>query len=144
MGKSAQADLGTALGALALRIVVSLMLVHHGLQKFYNPEGFADNMVHKWFPFLPSKALYWTYAAIVVELAGPVFLILGKFTRPVSLLCFCTMIFADVFHFKATGYEEFPIGVPKTGAYTFEPSVLCGVIFFYLLVAGPGKFAMDK
>merc|ERR1712203_648762 len=90
--------LGVSLGTFFLRVVVSLMLIHHGLQKLKNPEGFAENMVQKWFPFLPHP-LAWTWVAISVELGGPACLILGVFTRFASFLLFCTMAFADAFHF---------------------------------------------
>uniref|UniRef100_A0A7S0B8F2 DoxX family protein n=1 Tax=Pyrodinium bahamense TaxID=73915 RepID=A0A7S0B8F2_9DINO len=136
-----KASIASDVGALVLRIVVALCTIHHGLQKAQNPEGFATGMVAKWFPFLPSP-LFWTYLATTVELVGPALLILGVFTRSAAFVLFATMCFANAFHFELTGFEKFPTGVPPGGAYAFEPSLLCGGCFFYLMCAGPGLFAL--
>eukprot|EP00928_Gymnodinium_smaydae_P050170 TRINITY_DN33766_c0_g1_i1.p1 TRINITY_DN33766_c0_g1~~TRINITY_DN33766_c0_g1_i1.p1 ORF type:complete len:184 (-),score=39.93 TRINITY_DN33766_c0_g1_i1:286-759(-) len=132
---------GAELGALLLRITVCLVVVHHGVQKWNNPEGFAENMVHKWFPFLPMP-IFWTWMAMLMELIAPVFLALGIFARLSAAGLFTTMVFANWFHFKLTGSEGFPLGVPASGAYAFEPSLLCGAIFAYFTLAGPGKFSL--
>merc|ERR1719408_645232 len=124
-------------GTLLLRLVVCATVIHHGLQKWQNPEGFATNMVAKWFPFLPVP-LFWTYVAMGMELVAPIFLTLGMFSRLASFGLFMTMVFANAFHFKLTGFEGFPFGVPASGAYAFEPSLLCGVIFAYFALSGPG------
>eukprot|EP00930_Biecheleria_cincta_P033853 TRINITY_DN23435_c0_g2_i1.p1 TRINITY_DN23435_c0_g2~~TRINITY_DN23435_c0_g2_i1.p1 ORF type:complete len:158 (+),score=23.53 TRINITY_DN23435_c0_g2_i1:46-519(+) len=139
--RPAKVSLPAEVGVLLLRLVVSFMVVHHGLQKLYNPEGFAQNMVAKWFPFLPCP-LAWTYVAITMELVGPVLLALGICARIASFGLFATMIFANLFHFKLTGLEGFPLGVPASGAYAFEPSMLCGAIFAYFVLAGPGKLSL--
>merc|ERR1719343_1593147 len=129
------------IGVLVLRLLVSLMLIHHGLQKLYNPAAFTANIVVKYFPFLPHP-LAWTWCAIVVELLGPLLIALGVLTRLMSFLLLCAMVVANAFHFLATGFEDFPIGVPAGGAYLFEPSLLCFAIFFYFLCNGPGKLAL--
>ena len=53
------------------------------------------------------------------------------------------MVFANAFHFMFTGLQGYPIGVPATGAYAFEPSLLCGAIFFFFLCNGPGKLVVS-
>jgi len=137
-----KAAFATDVGTLVLRVTVSLMVIHHGLQKLQNPEAFAANMVEKFFPFLPWPLL-WTWLAIVVELAGSLCLGLGVFSRVASFLLFFTVgVFANLFHFDVTGVQEFPFGVPAGGAYAFEPSLLSGAIFFYFMCAGPGKYAL--
>mmetsp|Transcript_2891 Transcript_2891/g.7971 ORF Transcript_2891/g.7971 Transcript_2891/m.7971 type:complete len:159 (-) Transcript_2891:172-648(-) len=135
-------DFGRDFGALVLRVVVSLTLVHHGLQKFHNPEGFSAGVVAKSFPSLPGTPLLWTYAAAGMEIVAPVFLACGLFARLASFGLLITMCFANVFHFMTTGLEGYPLGVPAAGAYAFEPSMLCGAIFFYFMVAGPGKWSL--
>merc|ERR1719198_96157 len=122
--------------------MVCLVVVHHGFQKLQNPEGFATNMVAKWFPFLPVP-LFWTYVAAGMELIAPCFLALGLCTRLAAFGLFMTMVFANTFHFLFTGFEGFPLGVPASGAYAFEPSLLCGVIFAYFVLAGPGKCSIS-
>merc|ERR1712196_203039 len=114
--------------------------------KWQNPTGFAAGMVAKWFPFLPVP-IFWTYVAIIMELVAPIFLALGVFARLASFGMLGTMVFANIMHFEATGFESFPVGeyidgVPKPGAYAFEPSLLCGAIFAYFVLAGPGRLAL--
>lgn len=130
------------IGALVLRVTVCLTVVHHGLQKLGNPEGFAENMVAKYFSFLPGPPIYWTYMAAYMELVAPVLLAVGVFARLASFGLLTTMLFATSFHFMLTGTEDYPLGVPAAGAYAFEPSLLCGAIFCYFLFAGPGKLAL--
>jgi len=130
-------------GTLVLRVVVSLMVIHHGLQKLQNPSGFAENMVSKWFPYLPFP-LFQTYIAITIELVGPALLGLGIFARLASFSLVATMCFANYFHFALKGFEGFPFGVPAGGAYGFEPSLLVGAICFYFMLNGPGKLALSS
>lgn len=142
MGKtSPKMNLPSELGILVLRVVVSLLVVHHGLQKFQNPAGFTQNIVQQYFAFLPMP-MFWTYVAATTEIVAPALLALGIFARLASFSLLMTMVFANAFHFMATGFEGFPLGVPATGAYAFEPSLLCGVIFFYFLLNGPGKLSI--
>merc|ERR1712032_577854 len=120
---------------------VSFMVIHHSLQKLYNPRGFADNVIVKYFGFLPFPML-WTYMAAVMEFVGPIMLALGIFARAAAFGLMFTMFVAVAFHFQNTGVEGFSLGVPKTGAYAFEPAMLCGVIFLHVLLNGPGRFAV--
>lgn len=129
------------LGVLVLRVTVCVTVVHHGLQKLQNPEGFAANMVAKYFPFLPHP-LVWTYLAAGMEIIAPLFLALGVLARLASFGLLITMVFANSFHFLLTGFEGFPLGVPKAGAYAYEPSLLCGAVFFYFALAGPGRLSL--
>mmetsp|Transcript_165 Transcript_165/g.451 ORF Transcript_165/g.451 Transcript_165/m.451 type:complete len:153 (-) Transcript_165:196-654(-) len=129
------------IGALSLRLLVSVVVVHHGLQKLKNPEGFAENMVAKYFPFLPAPLL-WTYLAAMMEIVAPAFLAAGVCARLAAFGLLVTMVFANTFHFLLTGFEGFPLGVPPAGAYAYEPSLLCGGIFLYFLLAGPGKLSL--
>mmetsp|Transcript_44517 Transcript_44517/g.74033 ORF Transcript_44517/g.74033 Transcript_44517/m.74033 type:complete len:158 (-) Transcript_44517:278-751(-) len=128
------------IGVLVLRIAVSLMVFHHAFQKLAGPEGFATNVVGKYFPFLPFPLL-WTYLAAYMEIVLPILLVLGVFARTAAFGLFGTMVFANTFHFMAHGFEGFPT-TSKGPAYTFEPSFLCGAIFFYFLMNGPGKLAL--
>merc|ERR1719343_1940814 len=118
-------NLPAEVGALVLRLTVCVTVVHHGLQKLQNPEGFAENMVAKYFPFLPQP-IVWTYMAAMMEIVAPLFLALGVFARLAAFGLLVTMGFANTFHFLLTGFEGFPLGVPTAGAYAYEPSLLCG------------------
>mmetsp|Transcript_10396 Transcript_10396/g.21943 ORF Transcript_10396/g.21943 Transcript_10396/m.21943 type:complete len:157 (+) Transcript_10396:101-571(+) len=135
-------NLPAEIGTLVLRLTVCSMVVHHGLQKLQNPEGFTEGIVAKYFTFLPFQPIIWTYMAASMEIVAPLCLALGIFARLASFGLFMTMCFATTFHLMLTGSEGYPLGVPKAGAYAFEPSVLCGAIFVYFIFAGPGKFSV--
>ena len=47
-------------GMLILRVVAASLIVHHGLQKTGNPQGFADKVIAAYFPILPFDPLFWT------------------------------------------------------------------------------------
>jgi len=88
--------------------------------------------------------LLWTYAAIAVELACPVLLALGVLSRPSAAALLGTMCFAITFHLNQTGLEGFPLAVVENHQYAFETSSLYAGIFFYFLLAGPGKISLRK
>ena len=69
------------LSILVLRVVFSLMMVHHGLEKFNDPQGFAEFVVGKYFPFLPGDPVIWTYAAAVTQIICPIGLATGILAR---------------------------------------------------------------
>ena len=49
------------LAIFVLRIGFCLMMIHHGLEKFQDPEGFAEFVVGKYFAFLPGNPVIWTF-----------------------------------------------------------------------------------
>jgi uncharacterized membrane protein YphA (DoxX/SURF4 family) len=135
--------------ALVLRLVVSTMVIHHGLDKIYNAQVFTKSILEPYFSFLSFGGLvpltFWAYASAFVELVAPIFLLLGFYARPAAFLIFVVVgIFANAFHFAATGLQGYPFGDPTTKAYAFEPSVLVGTGAFYFVFAGPGKYAMRE
>ncbi len=132
------------LAIFVLRILVSIMMVHHGLEKFQDPEGFSEFVVSKYFPFLPGDPIIWTYAASVTQIICPIGLATGLFARVASLGLFSTMAFAVYFHLLDTGLEGFPLAVVEAHNYTFELSAIYAAIFFYFICAGPGRLAAFK
>lgn len=133
-------------GSLVLRLIASSVLVHHGLDKLNNVEGFTSGVLEPYFPWLSFQnhvpLEYWTYAAAITEIAAPVLLAIGWMARPAALAALATMIFATTFHFESTGLQGYPLGDPPAKQYAFETSMVLGGVFFYLLLAGPGKFAL--
>ena len=124
-----------------LRVGFSLMMFHHGLEKFQDPEGFAEFVVGKYFSFLPGDPILWTFAAAATQIVCPFGLALGVFTRLSSLGLLSTMVFAVYFHMLDTGLEGFPLAVVENHNYAFELSAIYALISFYFLCAGPGRLA---
>ena len=86
------------LSIFVLRIGFCALMIHHGLEKLQDPQGFAEFVVGKYFPFLPGDPVIWTFGAAITQLVCPVGLALGVFARLSSLGLFSTMAFAVYFH----------------------------------------------
>ncbi len=129
------------LAIFLLRLGVSVMMIHHGLEKFQDPEGFAEFVVGKYLSFLPGNPVLWTYAAAATQIVCPIGLAIGLFARISALGLLSTMIFALYFHMLDTGLEGFPFAVVEAHNYTFELSAIYAAIFFYFACAGPGRLA---
>ena len=117
-------------------------MVHNGLDKLADPEGFAKFVVEPFLPFVPEPVLA-TYLAAGVEIAAPALLVLGLATRLSSFALFSTMGLAVVFHVNQTGLEGFPLGVVENHAYAYETAALYAAVFGYLTLAGPGRVSVD-
>ena len=129
------------LSIFVLRVLFSLLMVHHGLEKFNDPQGFSEFVVGKYFAFLPGDPVIWTYAAAITQIVCPIGLALGVFARISALGILNTMLFALYFHFIDTGLEGFPFAVVENHNYIFELSAIYAAISFYFLCAGPGRLS---
>ncbi len=129
------------LAIFLLRIGVCIMMIHHGLEKFQDPEGFSEFVVGKFFPFLPGDPIIWTFAAALTQIICPIGLAIGVFARISALGLMSTMLFAVYFHLLDTGLEGFPLAVVENHNYTFELSAIYAIIFFYFVCAGPGRLS---
>ncbi len=135
------------LGELAifiLRVSFSLFMIHHGLEKLQDPEGFAEFVVGKYFPFLPGDPVIWTFAAGVTQILCPIGLAIGVFARISALGLLSTMLFAIYFHLLDTGLEGFPFAVVEQHNYAFELSAIYASISLYFVFAGPGRLSAFK
>lgn len=130
-----------AAGTLFMRVLTAVMIVHHGLDKIENTDGFANGVIATYFPFLPGP-YFWTYFAASVELIGSACLALGAFARPAAFMLAGTMMVANLFHLMKFGLQSFPLNPPTGGAYTFEPALLIFGVTIYFACAGPGRFAL--
>ena len=129
------------LAIFVLRVLVSVMMVHHGLEKFQDPEGFSEFVIGKYFGFLPGDPIIWTFAAAATQVICPIGLALGFFARISSLGLLTTMVFAIPFHLLDTGLEGFPLAVVENHNYAFELSAIYAAIFLYFTCAGPGRLS---
>merc|ERR1711990_921587 len=104
----------------ALRVGTCALMIHHGVDKVINVDGFSANVVAKFFSFLPGDPHFWTYSAAATQIAGSGLLALGVFSRPVALAMTGTMAAAVIFHLLNTGPEGFPLAVVKQHSYSYE------------------------
>jgi len=125
-------NLGSAVGRYspyvlsALRIIAALLLLQHGLSKFF---GFP--MASK-----PPQMFSLIWFAGALEIVGGVLLLVGLFTRSVAFVLSGLLAFAYFIGHYPRGF--YPI------ANGGEAAVLFCFVFFYLIFAGGGPWSVDS
>jgi putative oxidoreductase len=122
------------MGLLILRIGIGIMFMYHGYPKltagsvvWTNLGGALSEIGFIIFP------TFLGFMAALAEFGGGLLLILGLFTRPASFFLFITMIVAALMHL--TGGDSF-----GEASHAIESAV----IFFSLLLIGPGNYSLDE
>jgi len=108
-----------------LRIMAGLLFLEHATSKF-----FAFPVP---FPVQPLPTLL--MAAGVIELVAGILITLGLFTRLAAFIASGEMAVAYFMQHNPNGF--WPL------ANKGEPAILFCFIFFYLIFAGPGSWALD-
>ncbi|MBC7987746.1 MAG: DoxX family protein [Sphingomonadaceae bacterium] len=107
-----------------LRIVAGLLLLAHGVHKFFNfPAPF---------PF-PLNGMM--YAAGVIELVGGALLMLGLATRLSAFVC--SGFAAAAYWIGHAPQSPFPV------ANGGDAAILFCFVFLYIAAAGPGPWSVD-
>lgn len=116
-------------GIALVRIMLGVLLIIHGLQLFetHDMQGFADILFNMSIPFPEAMA----YTGKLVELIGGFFLILGLFTRLMTVLLFLTFTFIT-----------FVMGEGKIFTDNQHPFLLAliSLLFFF---TGAGRLSID-
>lgn len=116
-------------GIALVRIMVGVMLIFHGLQLFETQDMgvFTDLLFNMSIPFPEAMA----YTGKLVELIGGAFMILGLFTRLVTVLLFITFMFIT-----------FGLGEAKIFSDNQLPFLyaLISLLFFF---TGAGRLSID-
>lgn len=112
------------------RVAVGLLMIHNGLSKLADVQGFADGVVSFiGFPY----PIFFTYCAAYAEIVGSILLALGLLTRLNALTLLFTMLIAIVFHLKKDGLQIAPL----------EMASLYAMWFGFFLINGGGLFSLD-
>lgn len=127
--RSGRADLGL----LIIRVGLGLMFVFHGAPKLMaGPDGWARLGKAMGYLGVDEYPVVWGAAAAIAESVGGLMLALGLLTRPWLFLLLCTMVVAATQHLmKGEGL--------KAASHAIE----VGVVFFGLLLIGPGAHSLD-
>jgi putative oxidoreductase len=124
-------------GLLLLRIGLGAAFVAHGVPKLLGgPEVWAKlgkAMAHVGIDVFP---VFWGFMAAASEGVGGILLALGLAFRPVTVLLALTMTVAAAMH----------IGTAAPGAWFKEAAhpLELAVVFYSLILIGPGRFSLDK
>ncbi len=113
------------------RVVAGVFMIHNGLDKLGNIEGFAIAYVQ--YIGLPFPIFFSYCAAFTELLAGPL-VALGLFTRPAAFGLLFTMSVAMYHHIKLAGLSVTSI----------ELAGLYASCYLFLAVNGPGLFSVDS
>ncbi|MBE1159325.1 DoxX family protein [Dyella acidiphila] len=119
------------LGPLVVRLVFGYFWLETGIAKVHNLDGFTQRFVGWGIPFPAFSAglSAWT------ELLGGLLLMLGLFTRLVTIPMIINMIVAVtlVVSSNLMGLDD----------YVEADEVVYTLIFLWFLIAGPGKASLD-
>jgi len=120
-------------GLLILRFVAGLAFMFHGWGKIQNPFGWMG-------PEAPVPGILQALAALS-EFGGGLAWIIGLLTPLASLGLACTMTVAVYMHAAVLG-DSFVAS--KQGEGSFEPAAGYLAVALLLILAGPGKFSLDR
>ena len=126
--------MGDDFGKLVLRVVLGLLVLLHGVAKLKTGVGGLMPMVQG--IGLPG---WFAYAVFLGEIAGPVMIILGVFSRTGAFLIFANMIFAIVLVHRP---ELLTLG--KQGGWALELQGMYLFTAFALMFMDPGRYAMTR
>ncbi len=124
-------DRWTDIGPLVVRIVFGYFWFETGLAKIQNLDGFANRFV-EWgipFPHFNAALSAWT------EMIGGALIFLGLFTRLTAVPMIINMIVAIAL-----------VVIKNVGSiddFVELDEVVYILIFFWLLMAGPGRYSLD-
>jgi len=126
--------MGDDFGKLVLRVVLGLLVLLHGVAKLQTGVGGLMPMVQG--IGLPA---WFAYGVFLGEVAGPIMVILGVFTRTGAFLIFVNMLFAI---FLVHRPELLMLG--KQGGWALELQGMFLFTAFALMFMNPGKYAMTR
>lgn len=107
-----------------LRIVVALLFLEHGLQKYFGFPSAGPPMT----PLL--------YVQGAIEIVGGILLLTGAYTRPVAFILAGDMAVAYfMVHFPRSFFPAMNGG---------DAAVLYCFVFFYIMFAGGGAWSVDR
>jgi len=125
-----EADIKSQIAWTVLRVAVGVFMVHNGLDKLSDIEGFSAAYVE--FIGLPFP-IFFSYVAAFTELIGAPLVAIGLLTRPAALGLFSTMLVAMYHHILVAG-----LSIPY-----LELSAVYASCFFFFAINGGGVISLD-
>lgn len=126
----------TNLGRLFLRLFVGIMLIQFGVRQLTYYHELRDV-----FPMvLGMSGETSLIVLIIIELVCSLFIMMGFFTRLMSIPPLVAMMIAE--YFLLSDYSQQVINLLGWHQQGYLPVMFSGIYFFILLV-GPGKISID-
>jgi putative oxidoreductase len=117
-------DKGRPYALSVLRIVVALLFIEHGLQKYFG------------FPSAGPPMTTLLYSQGVIEIVGGIFLLIGAYTRVVAFILAGDMAAAYfIAHLPRSFFPAVNGG---------DAAVLYCLVFIYIFFAGGGAWSLDR
>jgi putative oxidoreductase len=121
-------------GLLILRVGIGIMFMCHGLPKLTaGPETWTKLGGALSALGISIAPTFMGFMAAISEFGGGLLLVLGLFTRPACFFLLNIMVVATLMH--VNGGDPF-----VKYSHAFESAIL----FFSLILIGPGKFSLDE
>lgn len=121
-------------GLLLLRLGIGVMFICHGWPKFMGgPEKWEQVGGAMAALGITEGALFFGFMAAFAETIGGLFLLLGLFFRPMTLLLFITMEVAAIRHITA-----------GDGFGGYSHALEAAILFISLFFIGPGHYSLDS
>jgi len=119
-------------GIAILRVVVGIIFIAHGAQKLFEvgPAAVAEGFGQAGIPMAALLAP----AVSLIEFVGGIMLVLGLFTRPISVVLAGTMLGALLF-------VHLPAGFFLPAGYEFVLALMAATVA--LTLTGPGRLSID-
>jgi putative oxidoreductase len=122
---------------IIIRLVVGLVFLSEGIQKFLFPELLGPGRFLKIGFHDPA---FWAYFTGVFEILCGALLLIGYLTRPASVPLLIIMITAFI-------TTKIPILAEKgfwSMAHEYRTDFACTLLLIYLLIAGGGRWSVDS
>lgn len=131
-GSNQDSNLWFQLVWTVLRVIAGGMMIHNGVSKLADVEGFASYVVSQTMG-LPFPT-FLTYCAAYTEIIGAVLLIFGLLTRFSAIALLFTMVMAVYFHLCEDGFV----------VSSFETAALYASLYLFCAINGGGLFSLDS
>ena len=127
-----KAGFAADLGKLILRVTLSVLILFHGVSKIFHGIDPIIGMISR--AGLPSPVAYLVYTG---EVAAPILVLLGIWSRPAALVIAINMTVAVLLVHTSQFFS-----LAKTGGWTLELQAMYFISALAVALLGAGRFSL--